>query len=185
MSTSPTEFPALDSCYNDEYGPIDLKVYEAARDIWPAAKGFGEFALQDRDAAFNLMLNAAARVTARLATGVPQIEHIKRYLFQTYKHLVGNEKAKRLRHEQPLRDFDESLTVDIVADLERKIMLRELFSRMSEDERTLALYLMFGYTYQEIAEEIGIPADALRKRFSRLRQKIVTILTPANTANTP
>lgn len=183
MSTSRTEFPALDSCYKDEYGAIDLKVYEAARNIWPAAEIFGEFALHDHDAAFNSMLQAAAKVTARIAAGGQEIENIKPYLFQTYKHLVASEKAKRLRRAQPLTDSDESLAVDIVADLERKIMLRELFSRMNQDERALSQYLMFGYTYKEIARETGTPADALRKRFSRLRNKIETILASVGSTN--
>jgi DNA-directed RNA polymerase specialized sigma24 family protein len=134
--------------------------------------------LQDSSAAFDLMLKAAAKVTARMASGGRKIESLQPYLFQTYKHLVGNEKAKRLKHEQSLGDFDESLKVNIVADLERKIMLRELFARMTNEDRELANYLMFGYTYDEIAAEIGASSDALRKRFSRLRQKISTILTP-------
>ena len=176
MSTSRTEWPALDSRYEDQYGPIDLEVYEAAREIWPAAAVFGEFASQDHDAAFNLMLKATAKVTARIASG-GQIQNIKPYLFQTYKHLVGQEKAKRLRREQSLDDSDRSLVVDIVADLERKILLRELFTHMSEDERALSLCLMFGYTYQEIANEMGTKDETLRKRFSRLRRKIEQVLT--------
>lgn len=183
MTTSHTQWPALGSHYHDQYGPIDLSVYEAAKEIWPAAEAFGEFALHDQAAAFDLMLNATAKVTARIAAGGQDIENIKPYLFQTYKHLVASEKAKRLRRAQPLTDSDESLAVDIVADLERKIMLRELFSRMNEDERTLSQYLMFGYTYKEIAKEIGTPADALRKRFSRLRNKIETILASAGSTN--
>ena len=183
MSTSRTQWPALDSRYEDEYGPIDLNVYEAARDIWPAAEAFGVFALQNHDTAVDLMLKAAARVTARTASGGQVIERIKPYLFQTYKHLVAQEKAKRLSREQPLGELDDLLTVDIIADLERKIMLRELFARMSEDDRTLAGYLMFGYTYDEIAEKIGTPADVLRKRFSRLKQKIIAILDPPGNAN--
>jgi DNA-directed RNA polymerase specialized sigma24 family protein len=183
VTTSHTQWPALSSHYHDQYGPIDLNVYEAAKEIWPAAEAFGEFTLRDQAAAFDLMLNATAKVTARIAAGGQEIENIKPYLFQTYKHLVASEKAKRLRRAQPLTDSDESLAVDIVADLERKIMLRELFTHMNENERALSLYLMFGYTYEEIGAAIGESAEALRKRFSRLRQKIVTILTPAGSAH--
>ncbi len=178
MSTSRTEWPALDSRYVDEYGPISLEVYDAAREIWAAAEEFGEFALQDRAAAFHLLLKATAKVTARMSSDGPEIQNIPSYLRQSYKHLVANEKAKRLQHEQPLDDSDESLTVNIVADLERKIMLRELFAKMNNEDRELTTYLMFGYTYEEIAAEIGQSSEALRKRFSRLRQKILTILAP-------
>jgi len=47
VATSQTEWPSLDSSYEDEYGPIDLRVYEAAKEIWPAAEAFGTFALLD------------------------------------------------------------------------------------------------------------------------------------------
>jgi DNA-directed RNA polymerase specialized sigma24 family protein len=168
----------------DEYGPIDLEVYDAARDIWPAAQGFGEFALQDHDAAFNHMLNAAAKVTARLASGGEKIVNLKSYLFQTYKHLVGQEKANRIKREQPLDESDKSLVVDIVKALERKILLRELFRRMSEEERTLSQFIMFGYTYAEIAEKMETTPDALRSRFTRLKRKLDQIFTPSNPINT-
>lgn len=178
MATSQTEWPALDASYEDEYGPIDLKVYEAAKEIWPAAEVIGMFALHDQADSFRLMLNAAAKVSARMGSSGPKIENLKPYLFQTYKHLVGQEKAKRLRREQPLIDEDQSVVVDIVDDLERKILLRELFSRMSEAERTLSLYMMFGYTYSEIAEKMGTSPEALRSRFSRLKQRLEGALMP-------
>lgn len=176
MSTSRMELPSLESSYDDEYGPIDLEVYEAAQRIWPAARTFGEFALRDPDVAFNLMLNAAAKVTARMASDAEAVEKIQPYLFQTYKRLIGEERTRRLRHQQELSDDDDLLVVDVVADLERKIMLREMFSRMSEEERVLAQYLMFGYTYQEIAAMVGTTDEALRKRFSRLKQKLEQLL---------
>jgi DNA-directed RNA polymerase specialized sigma24 family protein len=176
VSASRIEWPALDSRYIDEYGPISVEVYEAARDIWASAEEFGAFALQDTAAAFDLMLKATAKVTARMSSGGPEIKNIQTYLYQTYKHLVGREKANRLKYEQPLDESDEFLTVNIVPDLECKIMLRELFAKMNNEDRELANYLMFGYTYEEIAAEIGASSDALRKRFSRLKGKISAIL---------
>src|SRR5258706_9471266 len=178
MPISRTEWPALGSRYKEEYGPIDLEVYEAARSISRAAEDFGEFVLKDRAAAFDLLHKAAAKVTAHIASGAPEIRNIQAYLFRTYKHLVAQELDKRIRHEQPLSDSDDALIVEIVADLERKIMLREIFSRINEDERTLALYLMFGYTYKEIAEELGTTDVTLRQRISRFRRKLEQILAP-------
>ena len=48
MSTSEHELPPLKEGYEDEFGPIDPEVYQAARKIWPTAVRFGEFALHDR-----------------------------------------------------------------------------------------------------------------------------------------
>jgi len=178
-----TEWPAIGSCYKDEYGPIDLNVYDAARSISRAAEDFGEFVLKDRAAAFDLLHKAAAKVTAHISSGRQEIQNIQAYLFRTYKRLVAHELHKRIRHEQPLSDSDDALIVEIVADLERKIMLREIFSRINEDERTLALCLMFGYSYKEIAEALGTTEVALRQRISRFRRKLDQILEPKNRPN--
>lgn len=178
MPTPRDPWPALESRYTDQYGAIDLPVYDTAGEIWPEAVAFAEFALGDYTVAFELMVKAAALVTARLASGSVEIRNMKAYLFRTYKHLVGQEKAKRLRQGQPLAE--DSLVVEIVENLERKIMLEELFSKMTEDERKLSLYLMLGYTYDEIAAEIGESSTALRQRFSRLRRRIARISDPAD-----
>jgi len=88
VTASVPQWPALDSGYEDEFGPIDLEVYQAAGEIWPNAAVFGEFALQDRDEAFSLMLKAVASVSSMIASGT-HIEHLKRYLNTTYKNLVA------------------------------------------------------------------------------------------------
>jgi RNA polymerase sigma factor (sigma-70 family) len=172
MSSSQNEWPALVDCYEDQYGPIDLEVYEMAREIWPSARVFAQFALKDVDAGSNLMFRAAAKVTARINSEGPPVENLKAYLYQTYKHLVTKQKIQRLSREHPLSDASDSLIIDTAADLERKILLRELFRQMSEPERELSVYLMFGYTYKEIAEKLGKTEDELRKRFSRLKEKL-------------
>jgi len=178
MTVSSKEFPPLDSGYEDNYGPISLDVYEAARAIWPEARDFGIFVLHDEAAAFNAMMQASARVSDRMTSEGPPIENIQSYLLRTYKNLVAG-KRKKLSREQPLNDFDESFAEEVVADLERKILLRELFRHMNNDERTLSQYLMFGYTYKEIAAAMEEDPDVLRKRFSRLKKKIREALSPA------
>lgn len=176
MSPSPNDFPVLDDSYLDAYGQIDLKVYEAAREIWPKARRFGDFALQDHDAALDCLLKVAAEVSLQVSSRKSEIKNLGAYLLSSYKHLVGSEKAKRLTRAQSLPDFDESLTVEIVADLERKIMLKEIFLQLTEAERDLAKRIMFGYTYREIEAETGITAATARQRFSRLKRKIEELL---------
>jgi DNA-directed RNA polymerase specialized sigma24 family protein len=182
MATRWKEWPALDTSYTDEYGYIDLKVYDAAREIWPKARVFGEFALQDSDAAFKFMLKAAAAVSARLAsTELPEIDRLKPYLFRVYKNLIGGEKAERIRHHQPLDVLDDSLTVDIISDVERKILLRELFSSMSEKERDICTLVMFGYRHDQIADILDLTPSAVRKQFSRLVRRLADMLSDKST----
>jgi len=179
VTTSVPEWPALDSGYEDQFGPIDPIVYQAAGEIWPQAAVFGEFSLQDPNEAFHLMLKAVARVSAAIASGA-KVEHLKAYLLATYKHLVGNEHARRLRREQPIpeseSEFGEHLVVDIVADLDRKILLREAFRQMNAEDRNLSYLLMLGYTSSEIAQELGLQPAAVRQRVHRLTLRLRKVM---------
>jgi RNA polymerase sigma factor (sigma-70 family) len=175
VTASVPPWPALDSNYQDEFGPIDLKVYQAAGEIWREAAIFGEFTLHDQDEAFSLMLKAVANVTSVIASGA-RIERLKPYLMKTYKRLVAKEHERRLKREQPISDSDseveEQLVAEIVEDLDHKILLREAFRHMKAEERDLSYLVMMGNTFEEIAELEGLEPAAVRQRWKRLRAKI-------------
>lgn len=186
MGTHLHELPELDSSYRDQYGPIDLEVYNAARKIWPKAKLFADFALQDDSTAFELIFKAAAAVSERLKTiesaELPQIRDIRTYLFRVYKNLVATEKADRIKHEQSQIELDESLAVDVIGDIERKILMREMFKRMGAEERDLCTYVMLGYQHDEIAGILGLTPDAVRQKYSRLTRRLAAMFSHAEPA---
>ena len=165
MST-PEQLPPLVEGYEDEFGPIDPVVYQAARKIWPRAVVFGEFALHDRSLVYNLMLKAAADVSKLIFEG-RSIEHLKAYLRTTFKRLVVNEREKTLPRSEPLSDALEAVE-DIVADLDRKILVRELLTNLNNYDRTLLWYWMTGVSDEEIALRLGRTRSAVQKRRERL-----------------
>jgi len=169
VSTPAHEWPALEAGYEDQFGPIDPEVYEAAGAIWPKAAKFGEFALQDRSLAFNLMLKAVASVSSSIAAG-RNVEHLKAYLLRSYKNLVVTEREKLLKESIP--EFSQDSVMDIVTDLERKILLREMFTHMSTAERTLVYHSMMGYSYEEIANLLGLNPATVRQRMHRLTERL-------------
>ncbi len=165
MST-PEQLPQLTEGYNDEFGPIDPHVYQAARAIWPRAVRFGEFALHDRSLVFNLMMKAAATVSRLIFEG-KSIEHLKAYLRKTFDRLVVEEREKTLPRSEPLTNAPEAVE-NIVADLERKILVRELFINVSNIDRSIIWYWMRGYSDEEIAIDLGRTRTAIQKRRERL-----------------
>ena len=166
MSTPEHEWPPLQEGYEDEFGRIDPEVYQAAGVIWPAAVNFGEFALHDEDLAFNLMMKAAANVSRIITTG-HKIEYLNAYLLTTFKRLVVHEREKTLPRSYPLSDAPEAVA-DVVADLDRKILAREVFARLNDRERSMVQLWMMGYTNAEIGQLIDIDPTTVRKRISRL-----------------
>jgi DNA-directed RNA polymerase specialized sigma24 family protein len=61
---------------------------------------------------------------------------------------------------------------DAVADVERRILLREVLDLLSEDERRVCFWKKVGFSSEEIAARRGGSAAAVDTLFSRAKQKI-------------
>jgi len=170
VSTLHDKWPSLEAGYQDQYGPIDPKVYQAAGAIWPKAATFGEFALHDRSMVFSLMLKAVANVSSAIATG-QNVENLNAYLLKSFKNLVVFERAKALGRTVSLSEVQE-VAVDVIADLERKILLREIFTHLNNEQRTLVLYSMMGYSFEEIALRLELTPATVRQRMHRLTERL-------------
>ena len=173
MSTPEHELPPLPPLkegYEDEFGQIDPQVYQAATETWPKAVRFGLFALHDEDLAFNLMIKAVANVSRSIAEGTI-IKHLNSYLLTTFKHLVIAERAKGLSRSEPLSEAPEAAT-DIVADLDRMILAREIFSRLDNRDRTAIQLWMMGFSSEEIARILDLNPATVRQRLGRLKIRL-------------
>ena len=171
MSTPEHELPSLKEGYEDEFGPIDPAVYQAAREIWHKAVTFGEFALHDRSLVFNLMMKATADVS-RLTFEGRNIEYLNAYLLKTFKRLVVDEREKRLRRAAPLSEVPK-VAEDVIADLDRKVLVREIFTQLSNIDRQILWHWMRDYTFEEIAELLELKPPAVRKRMERLKARLI------------
>jgi hypothetical protein len=158
--------------YKDEFGPIDPMVYLAAREIWRRAVRFGEFALHDRGLVFNLMMKAAADVS-RLTLEGRRIQYLKGYLRKTFERLVVEEREKTLPRSEPLTIAPEAVA-NIIDDLHRKILVRELFTNLSNYDRTLLWYWMTGLSDKETASRLGRTQRAVQKQRERLIARLKT-----------
>lgn len=169
MST-PEQLPPLSAGYQDEFGPINPEVYQAARKIWPRAISFGEFALHDRSLASNLLMKAAANVSKAIATGT-YIKYLNSYLLTTFKRLVVREREETLPRSYPLSEAPE-VVEDVVADLDRKILAREIFAQLDNRERTTVQLWMMSYTDEQIAQLLDLNPATVRQRISRLIMRL-------------
>lgn len=151
--------------YYDEFGPIHPAVYQAAREIWPRAVNFGEFALHDRSLVSNLLMKAAANVSKLIFEG-RNIEYLNAYLLKTFKRLVVEERDKTLSRAASFPEARKTVT-DIVADLDRKILAREVFTHLNDDDRAVVLGWMLGYSHREIAVILGLKPATVRQRTHR------------------
>lgn len=179
MSTPGNKLPPLKEGFEDEFGPIDAKVYQAAGEIWPKAVTFGEFALHDRSLVFNLMMKATADVSKAIAKG-GNIKYLDAYLLRTFKRLVVHEREKTLPRSEPLSEAPEAIQ-NIVADLDRKILAQEVFTHLNNIDRAVLWDWMRDYSYQEIAERLKLKPPAVRKRLERLIARLRNIFANSGT----
>jgi DNA-directed RNA polymerase specialized sigma24 family protein len=162
-------WPQLDEHYVDEFGSVDLRVYQSAGQIWPAEEAFARSTLADEQAGFRLMIKASVLVSRRLSELDGEIENIPAFLRITYRRLVLAELKKlngrwmiesdHLAQMPPAsRDIDE---------IETAILIEELFRRMDPWTRKVFELRTLGYGFEMMAEELGMKANVIRARFSR------------------
>lgn len=162
-------WPELDERYVDEFGPVDLRVYEAAGQIWPAEEAFARSTLADEQAGFRLMIKACAIVSRRLSELAGGIDNISAFLRSTYRRLVLAE-LKKLNGRKVIEWEIENATsanLNYVPGIETSILIEELYLRMDDWTRKVFELRTLGYGFEKMEKELGMKANVLRAKFSR------------------
>jgi hypothetical protein len=163
------QLPPIDSSFTDQFGEIDLAVYEAARAIWPIAERLAERILFDGHLGVELMFKAASKVTAAQKSGT-KIVSLKYYLLQSFKHLLlaDLEKENGRRRILVERGYGgNSANTDPEEQLHRKILINQLRLEMDDWMREVFDHLRLGYSFEELAPHYGMAANVLRSKFSK------------------
>jgi DNA-directed RNA polymerase specialized sigma24 family protein len=166
-------WPAIEQSYTDEFGTIDREVYEAAVALWPQAEHFALHALRDAAAGHRLLMKACALVTRRRHSSAEEIANLPAYLHRTWRRLLLDELEKENGHRQREVELQAEATVaspgfaDFTDNLDRKILVQQLLSRMDEWTRRVFEDLTLGYTFEEIGPRIGQDPRFVRNKFNR------------------
>ncbi|MEP7340849.1 MAG: hypothetical protein ABI977_24170 [Acidobacteriota bacterium] len=156
----------------DEFGAIDACVYEAALILWPRAERDSLQMLHNTDAGQRLLMKACALVTRKRTASPEAIENLPAYLYQTWRRLVLEEMAKENHHRQIEEDLFAKTATALpanrsAAELDRRILLQQIIQRMDDWTRRVFEYLTLGFTFDEIAHEVGGNGHAIRVRYDR------------------
>jgi hypothetical protein len=172
-------FPQISDSYIEEFGEIDLEVYQVAKQLWIQAEKFILRILDDSPKGVRLMLKASVNVSRVHRKNPSSIKNLNSYLFRSYKNLVLGELKKKKKHRSKLdvffreqkTEFDENEET-----LNRRILINELRFEMDDWTREVFDLLRIGYTYQELVPRFGSAANVIRSKFSkkivRLARKI-------------
>ena len=162
-------WPALNAPYRDEFGPIDGDIYRAAGELWPWAAAYSTTILGDEASGQLSLLKVCAKITEKRAAGSIEIESLLPYLKTAFKReVLAQLKHKRSEELEPAAGS----ACHFETDMDRKILLEEMMSRMDPTNRRITELLLLGYSFEEIARREGMQSNVIRSRHSKQLMKI-------------
>lgn len=174
MASKDTLWPALETGYEEEFGPVDPEVHRVARDLWPQAERLAVDLLHDPVTGYQLLKRAVAAVSGLPPDRRERVRDLPAYLFQTYKRLVLAELEKLNGHRQrdvEAAEFLAPSTSD--ADrIDRDILIAELVREMDPWTREVFETLTLGYSFEEIGRALGSNPHVVRNRFRLAVRKL-------------
>lgn len=162
---------ALWICDRDENGtPVDPQFVEAAYALEASLFKYRRREVASESTAADLAqatVNAASR-----ASHYRPIQNAVAYFFTAFAHRVDRYLATARMEVQVDEDFIEDLSVrgfdqSAAQILENRILLDELKSFMDEWTRMVCNMRLMGFSHDEIAKDLGLPANRVAVRYWR------------------
>ena len=150
--------------------PLDVRVLDASRHLWPWAYRHVEIELHDGARAAELLEEVAVEVSARLRAE-PEVErNLNGYLITAFHHRVRSQllRDSRLAYEGLLYELEENhkpIAPDWVAALQTKLALNFLVSYLPHQTKHMLNYRTLGFSWKEIARFAGITVEQAKSRF--------------------
>lgn len=110
--------------------------------------------------------------------GKQKVDNRKAYLFT----IVKNEMINRLREQQENFSLDEvqgvefNRNISTTQDLDSRLLVREIWTKLTGEDRRLFELLILDYRGHELARRLGITDVAARQRTRRLVAKLKKML---------
>lgn len=100
------------------------------------------------------------------------IENLKAYLTTVVRNEANSLLQKSTRLEVSLEDIHDTDHLQSQRRMESTILLKQLWSLLTDEERRLFRMMLFDYDEKEMAFALNISYDAARQRVSRFRRKL-------------
>ena len=168
-------WPELQDSYIDEFGDIDIEIYEVARVMWPRVQPRILRMINNVEEGQRLMMKATAAVSQRKAAYPERMTNPKAYLLVTFSRLLLEEHKRQVRYEELDVTTDERVMRQPdpnYVDIDEVILIREILERADDWTREIYQYLIIGYTFEELAAARGLKANRLRSMWSKKMFKL-------------
>lgn len=117
--------------------------------------------------------------------GGTDIRSVRAYLMTSARNRCLNALRDR-KFADDIDDLGDQLTGDAPLDIAERLDLEEALTHLTPDTRDALLLCEYqGFTYEEIADIVGAPLTAVRKRIFRARQRLRALLAPPHRGTRP
>lgn len=166
-------FPDLEETYIEEFGQINVEVYRVGKELWhKQAAAFSVGVLADIHLGRDLMCRAIVAVSKMYDSNPGKIKSLESYLFQTFKHFILTEQEKEKRHRELELKLLPHYSQNEEEKLEKRILINQLLSKTDPLTRKIFVLRTIGYKYEEMTQEMGLPANQIRSIYSKALKRL-------------
>lgn len=152
--------------------PRSVAVIDAARRAWEPALAYTKQALGDTDAAPELFEKTVRQVERSQKKRA--IQELGAYIFRSYTREIAAERRRR-RRMVPLVESIHGCKHD-TEEMERRILAKEVLMRIRVDILPAVFRRMAGWSWEEIAIQLGEPKHALESRYCYEMRRVRDLL---------
>jgi DNA-directed RNA polymerase specialized sigma24 family protein len=153
--------------------PRSSAMIDAARRIWEPVLVYTHEALGDTDSAAEFLEKTVCSVEKSREKHT--IQDLSAYIFRSYINEIAVERRRR-RRLMPL-EVSTSVLPHQTEEIERRVLAQEVVAAIRVDLLPLVFRRMDGWSWEEIALQLGEPKHALESRYSYEMRRVKKLLT--------
>jgi len=174
--------------------PLERELTAAATRLWPRVQAHACRELSNKNSADGIalaaevwegVLQSVAKTVARRNRRAPGIVDLDAYLFGVFHHRFNRALKKERRRQETIelvpstRDLEQlpgAHDAQSPRNLERSLQVNEVVRNMDDWTRRVWTAKQYGYSWREIAEQIGLREQAAKARFHNALRKLAARL---------
>ena len=174
--------------------PLERELTEAATRLWPRIQAHACRELSNKNSADGIalaaevwegVLQSVAKTVARRNRKAPGIVDLDAYLFGVFHHRFNRALKKERRRQETIelvpstRDLEQlpgAHDAKSPRNVERSLQVEEVVRNMDDWTRRVWTAKQYGYSWREIAEQIGLSEQAAKARFHNALRKLAARL---------
>lgn len=161
----------IETEYEEEFGKVSPQILAAAELVWRKSGAFYSNLIYDQHQCLRILMRAIAIVSAKFNNNQNHIQNLTSYLHITFRHLILAEISKGKRHfeleKANAAKRNETEFENVEENIQQKILISQLRSRMNDWMRAVFDMQALGYQYKDLVPKYGLSENVIRSKYSK------------------